>query len=526
MKVKYRLKGLPSTLYDAPRSGRPKKVTMTMESELTALACSPAPKGRVRWTISLLLKHGEEQFHWGVKRTTIWRTLKKRELQPWRKQMWCITDLSQEYIERMYNLLRLYALPCDPDYLVVCLDEKSSQIFSHLRTPITMTLTHPYREDYQYKKKEIMNFFVIVEPKGGQRIVLATRKKTGKEFSQVLQILAETYSHAKQIRLVMDNFSTHRIEVLERYLGPNLGVKLQEKFEWHFTPVHASWLNMAETEIGALEKTCLNKRFASLKEFLEEVQYTVDQRNHDRKQINWSYTVEKATKKFPKLKEMKEQKELFLTLQGESKQGYNPPSNFLVPGNFLNAVPKVTALLDPPVKEEKKRTLSQEWNDSSQKQRKTKKNSQRKTTQKKTGPNPKYKKKFKNNLSKETKKTLRLTKKVNSSVLSSKEKKFVEKTITLIRNPSCLRTGRSKTITLTWSARIVLEFLKTMISHSQSLLTIRKQVGLEARIVSASLARLVALGLIHLDDTKNLDPNIYQPSFSFKESGTDKGPPR
>ena len=253
----------------------------------------------------MLIETGKRQFSWDIGRTTLWRFMSKDELKPWLIETYCIVDVNEEYLRRMYQILNLYEKEYDYYYPVICIDEKSIQIQSHIIEPLAMTCTTSRREDYQYRKGEVLNFFVAVEPKGGRRIYQMTKRKRGVDFAWMMFYLVYYYyKHAKIIYLVADNLSTHKNSILIKHLGSSIAAHIISKVEWVYTPVHASWLNMAEIEIGNFDKQCLNQRFDSVDHISMEVQAYLEDRNIRSIPINWHYTVFKAKKKFPELKDI------------------------------------------------------------------------------------------------------------------------------------------------------------------------------------------------------------------------------
>jgi transposase len=296
--------GLDKALYDEKRSGRPRQFGDDITSQIVALACSDPPQGMKRWTIRSLTDEAIRQFNLeSISRETVRMALKKSSLKPWRKKMWCIGDLTPEYRERMYNLLDLYSLEFDPLYPVICLDEKSKQIISNMPTklPIRMKEGAPEKIDYEYIRKGTSNFFVAVEPKGGKRTVSVTERRTKIDFVNfVLQLAMNNYSNANHIHIVLDNLNTHFKRAFDDILGVDESNKLFERITFHHTPKHASWLNLAENEIGVLDRQCLSRRFNDLLELQREVDAWLDRRNAAGTVIKWTYTREKADQQLGK----------------------------------------------------------------------------------------------------------------------------------------------------------------------------------------------------------------------------------
>jgi hypothetical protein len=176
--------------------------------------------------------------------------------------MWCIGDLTPEYRRRMYEILGLYGKKYNKSAPVICVDEKSKQLIGDTisKPPLPMRPGMVRKIDYEYKRNGTCNFFVAVEPKGGKRYVPATSNRTKQDFVNFISYLTGKYSKANKIHIVLDNLNTHFRKSFEDILGLEKTAKLFARIELHHTPIHASRLNMAEIEIGVLDKQCLNRR--------------------------------------------------------------------------------------------------------------------------------------------------------------------------------------------------------------------------------------------------------------------------
>lgn len=205
--------------------------------------------------------------------------------------MWCIAALTQEYRQRMYHLLELYALPLRRDEPVVCVDEKSLQLLQHSRTPIPMRPGSLLKEDYEYVRRGTCNLFVAVQPQAGIRTVVVTDHRGKADFvALVRHLLATTYRRARCLHLVLDNLNTHFARSFVDVLGERRAAKLLRRVRFHYTPKHASWLNMAEIEIGVLARQCLNTRLASRATLECNVQAWQQRRNSEHRPIDWTFT--------------------------------------------------------------------------------------------------------------------------------------------------------------------------------------------------------------------------------------------
>lgn len=212
--------------------------------------------------------------------------------------MWCIGVLTEEYRHRMYALLELYARPLSRVEPVICIDEKSLQLIGHSRAPLPMTGCSPAKHDYEYTRNGTTNLFVAVEPKAGQRIVSVTERRGKIDFVAFIgELLTTTYAKARRVHLVLDNLNTHFRKCFDDVLGTRAAAKLLRRVEFHYTPKHASWLNMAEIEIGILTRQCLNRRIDSRPLLRNEVDAWQQARNALDRTIEWKFTRQDADQK-------------------------------------------------------------------------------------------------------------------------------------------------------------------------------------------------------------------------------------
>jgi hypothetical protein len=212
--------------------------------------------------------------------------------------MWCIGKITNEYRQRMYNLLELYARPYDEKEPVICIDEKSKQLIQQTRTPIAARAGMPIKEDYEYKRAGTRNIFLAVEPRGGRRQAEVTARRTKTDFVRFIgQLVGKVYAGAQKIHLVMDNLNTHFRGSFEEILGVKRTNQMLERVEFHYTPKHASWLNMAEIEIGIMDRQCTGHRLASENILMSEVAAWKQRRNQAKATIDWRFTRQDADQK-------------------------------------------------------------------------------------------------------------------------------------------------------------------------------------------------------------------------------------
>ena len=205
----------------------------------------------------------------------------------------------------MEDVLELYAEPYDPEQPVVCFDEKSVQLLADVQDPLPLAPGQPIRQDYEYKRCGTANLFIALEPHTGERSVTVTERRTNSDFAAQMQALSERYPQAQKIRVVLDNLSTHSPAALYQSLPVEEARSLTRRLEFHYTPKHASWLNMAELEWSVLERQCLGQRLDSLERLRSEVGAWETERNARKVKVKWQFGVlqarEKLRRHYPKL---------------------------------------------------------------------------------------------------------------------------------------------------------------------------------------------------------------------------------
>ena len=206
--------------------------------------------------------------------------------------MWCIPTIDDQFIERMEDILALYEKPYDPDEPVLCFDEKSKQLLADTRSAIPTKPNKPRRQDYEYKRNGTRNLFITVEPKGGYRTVKVTTQRTKRDFAYEIKRVATMprYRDAKSIHIVLDNLNTHFEQSFIETLGAEEAERLMERLHFHYTPNHASWLNMAEIEVSIVGRQCLNRRIPTEDILKGEITAWQRRRNKHRMKINWRFT--------------------------------------------------------------------------------------------------------------------------------------------------------------------------------------------------------------------------------------------
>jgi hypothetical protein len=206
------------------------------------------------------------------------------------------------FVAAMENVLDVYKRPHDPARPLVCLDETSKQLVAETRTPLPMQPGQPARVDYEYKRNGVAAAFMLFAPLEGWRDVKITDRRTAIDYAHVLKDLSDVhFPTADKIILVQDNLNTHVQASLYETFAPVEARRLVERFEWHYTPKHGSWLNLAESELGVLSSQCLSRRIADKAALEREVAAWVTSRNTHNAKADWHFTTADARVKLKSL---------------------------------------------------------------------------------------------------------------------------------------------------------------------------------------------------------------------------------
>jgi hypothetical protein len=199
----------------------------------------------------------------------------------------------------MEHILELYQKPYDSRRPLVCFDEKSTQLLAHITNPLVLKLGQAARQDYEYKRNGTRNLFLFVEPKAGVRHVLVTNRRTKRDFAFVMRYLVDViHPQAECIDIVMDNLNTHHYHSLVEFFGKLEADRIWSRLEIHYTPAHASWLNLAEIELSILSKQCLSRRIPNEWTLITQIVAWEQTRNEKKAKIRWNFTVEDAQNVF------------------------------------------------------------------------------------------------------------------------------------------------------------------------------------------------------------------------------------
>ena len=281
------------------------KVTGDVEAKLIATACSPAPKGRVRWTLSLLYNQMmvvlENEI--SISRATIGRTLVKNDLRPHLNEYWCIPPSEDaEFVANMEDILDVYQQPYDSDYPLWCMDEKPYQILDECRKPMPMKPGDIAKIDSEYVRNGTVSIFCFVQPHSGRILHAVEPTRTAVDWAEKIKYLVdEIEPNAKKIILVMDNLNTHSIASLYKAFPPEEARRIARRLEVHYTPKHGSWLDIAEIGINVMTRECLNRRIPSIEALKQELKAWNEEYDKDPSPVNWQFVAEDSRIKLKSL---------------------------------------------------------------------------------------------------------------------------------------------------------------------------------------------------------------------------------
>jgi hypothetical protein len=202
----------------------------------------------------------------------------------------------------MEDVLEVYKLPYDSQRPLLCLDEMPKQLLADQQEPISGQAGIPARQDYHYQRNGVADLFMVCEPLAGKRFVEITEKRRKLEWATVMKQVSDIlYPQAEKIIVVLDNLNTHTPSAFYETFEPEEARRLVERFEFHFTPKHGSWLNMAEIELSALVRQCLDRRIPDTQTLTQEVQAWQQQRNDEVVKVLWQFTTTDARTKLKHL---------------------------------------------------------------------------------------------------------------------------------------------------------------------------------------------------------------------------------
>jgi hypothetical protein len=202
----------------------------------------------------------------------------------------------------MEDILEVYKLPYSKSRPLICIDESSKQLIKEVRTPIPAQPGEPEKYDSEYERNGVCNLFMIFAPLEGWRHIKVTDRRTKSDWAECIKEVVDVhFPHAEKIVLVEDNLNTHKPASLYEAFTPEEALRISKRIEFHYTPKHGSWLDMAEIELSVLMSQCLNRRIEDKETLKQEVAAWEKQRNADLTKVNWRFTTEDARIKLKKL---------------------------------------------------------------------------------------------------------------------------------------------------------------------------------------------------------------------------------
>jgi len=200
----------------------------------------------------------------------------------------------------MEDVLDQYEQPYDLKHPLICFDERPCQLIDDIIVPIPMKPGKPRKRHHEYKRNGICSILIAFEPHTGKRFIKVLKHRTRVDYALFMKWLLQQYPDAEFLNIVQDNLNTHTKASFYKAFLPQEAFELSKKFEFHYTPVKGSWLNMVEIEISALSRQCLNRRIGDIKKMAKEVNAWVKERNRIKATVRWEFTKEKARETFHK----------------------------------------------------------------------------------------------------------------------------------------------------------------------------------------------------------------------------------
>lgn len=290
-----------------PRPTNRKYATLldgAQEAHLVALACSQPPAGHRRWSLRLLasqmvrLEYAETLSH-----ETVRQVMQDNELKPWRRKEWCIPPHhNAAFVYHMEDILDIYHRPADPTRPLVCFDETPVQLVRETRRSIPMKPGQPERYDYEYQRQGTANLFMFFAPLQNWRHVKVTARRTKADWAWCMHDLVyQHFPQAERCVIVEDQLNTHTPAALYEVFPPAEAKRILDRLEFHFTPKHGSWLNMAEIEFSVLSRQCLSGYIADQVTLEREALAWETERNSNKATVEWRFTTDDARIKLKKL---------------------------------------------------------------------------------------------------------------------------------------------------------------------------------------------------------------------------------
>jgi len=281
-----------------------RKLDGEQEARVIALVCSSPPEGYARWSLRLLADRVVQlKIINSISHETIRQVLDDNELKPWRKQEWCIPPhANAEFVYHMEDVLDVYKRPADPQYPLMCFDESPEQLVRETRQALPMQPGQPERYDHEYQREGVANLFMFFAPLQNWRHVKVTERRTKADWAECMRDLVDVhFPQAERIVIVQDQLNTHSPACLYEVFPPIEAKRILDRLEFHSTPKHGSWLNMAEIELSVLNRQCLNHCIPSRADLIQETKTWASQRNEKKATVNWQFETGDARIKLNRL---------------------------------------------------------------------------------------------------------------------------------------------------------------------------------------------------------------------------------
>jgi transposase len=274
------------------------------EAHLIALACRQPPPGRRRWSLRLLANEMVRlEYIEAVSHETVRGVMQHNELKPWLKEEWCIPPKQNaEFVYHMEDVLAVYQRPADPRLPLICFDETPVQLVSETRQHLPTRPGQPARYDYEYRREGSANLFMFFAPLQNWRHVEVTARRTKKDWARCMHDLVYVhFPQAERCIVVQDQLNTHTPAALYEVFEPAKARSILDRLEFHFTPKHGSWLNMAEIEFSVLSRQCLDGYIPDPATLACETLAWETERNTKQATVEWHFTTADARIKLKKL---------------------------------------------------------------------------------------------------------------------------------------------------------------------------------------------------------------------------------
>lgn len=280
-----------------------RKLDGEQEAHVVALVCSSPPQGYARWSLRVLADRVVQlKIVDDISYETIRQVLDDNELKPWLREEWCIPETNAEFVYHMEDVLDVYKRPADPAHPLVCFDESPEQLVSETRQALPMETGQPERYDYEYHREGVANLFMFFAPLENWRQVKVTQRRTKVDWAYCMRDLVDVhFPQAEKIVVVEDQLNTHAPACLCEVFPPAEAKRILDRLEFHSTPKHGSWLNMAEIELSVLNRQCLNRCIPSQADLSRETAAWASERNNNHATVNWQFTTPDARIKLKRL---------------------------------------------------------------------------------------------------------------------------------------------------------------------------------------------------------------------------------